>query len=414
MTAPRILAIAYVCMPDVGSEPGTGFAWARILGGIGETWILTRPWPARRADLDQAIAAAPEGRSIHLVYVEAPRWIASVDWDPFRRGHQRLEYLLWQLAAIRTARRIARQEEIDLVWHLTFANVWMGSIGGLVGRPFILGPVGGGVGPAWRLATGFGVRGLAYEVLRSAIRTTSRHLNPLARLAWSRASLILAQNDETVRWLPRSVRPRVEIFHHVALDEPPPHLARVRSPDSPPVAIFAGRLLAWKGAALGLKAIARLPGWRYIIAGDGPQVPRLKELAVTLGIADRIEFRGWVERDAVLRAMVEEADVLLFPSVHEEGGWVVGEALAAGLPVVCLDRGGPPLVGGRPVKVGTERDTVSRLARAAEEAVADPTPLPAPPWLAARRVALIELLRRRGLLTAPDDGPASAADRGSE
>ena len=269
--SPRILAIAYACMPGVGSEPGTGFAWARILAGVGETWILTRPWPARQAELEAAAAAAPEHAAIHLEYVELPRWLGTTDWDPFTRGHQRLEYILWQLVALRHARRLARRHHVDLVWHLTFANVWMGSIGALVGPRFILGPVGGGVGPPWRLLAGSGRRAILGEAIRSATRTAARYLNPLARVAWMRAALILAQNRETLAWLPASARPRTAIFHHVALEERPAARQPRPSDGAPPVAMFAGRLIPWKGVALALQAIAELPGWRFIVAGSGPQ-----------------------------------------------------------------------------------------------------------------------------------------------
>jgi glycosyltransferase involved in cell wall biosynthesis len=36
-----------------------------------------------------------------------------------------------------------------------------------------------------------------------------------------------------------------------------------------------------------------------------------------------------------------ECDVLAHPSLHDSGGWVCLEAMAAGRPVVCLDLGGP-------------------------------------------------------------------------
>ncbi len=62
--------------------------------------------------------------------------------------------------------------------------------------------------------------------------------------------------------------------------------------------------------------------------------------------------------------MAEEADVLLFPSLHDEGPMVVAEALSIGLPVICLDRGGARDFGGIAVRVGSVRRTVDRLARA--------------------------------------------------
>ena len=38
-----------------------------------------------------------------------------------------------------------------------------------------------------------------------------------------------------------------------------------------------------------------------------------------------------------------ECDVLVHPSLHDSGGWVCLEAMAAGRPVICLDLGGPGL-----------------------------------------------------------------------
>jgi len=49
---------------------------------------------------------------------------------------------------------------------------------------------------------------------------------------------------------------------------------------------------------------------------------------------------SWLPRTELLAAMAS-ADVFLFPSFRDGGGAVVVEAMAAGLPVVCLDSGGP-------------------------------------------------------------------------
>jgi glycosyltransferase involved in cell wall biosynthesis len=65
-----------------------------------------------------------------------------------------------------------------------------------------------------------------------------------------------------------------------------------------------------------------------------------------------------------------EADVLLFPCLHEEAGAVVVEARAAGLPVVCLDRGGPRLLIGpdgiRVSACGSVEAIARRLAEASK------------------------------------------------
>ena len=101
----------------------------------------------------------------------------------------------------------------------------------------------------------------------------------------------------------------------------------------PPTALFVGRLLPWKGVAIAVRAIADAPGWHLLIVGKGTDERRLRVVR-RLGVGDRVRFLGWLERDEVLSVMREQADVFLFPSLREEAGMVVVEALTSGLPVI--------------------------------------------------------------------------------
>ena len=91
--------------------------------------------------------------------------------------------------------------------------------------------------------------------------------------------------------------------------------------------------------------------------------------------------------------MREDADVFIFPSLHEEGGWAVGEAMAIGLPVVCLDRGGPPVIVGRGVPTSGETETVHRLAHEMDDALLRPRTMKPMPTIEHRREELIALLQ---------------------
>ncbi len=361
----KLLAFAYACEPAEGSEPGAGWMWARMLARFGDTWVLTRA--NNRDRIESAIGAMPERDSLHFVYVDLPPWARS--WKRGIRG-LRSYYLLWQIAALREAKRLHRSIGFDLVWHLTLANAWLGSLAPLVGPPFVFGPVGGGVGPPWRLVPSMGAGPTAYEVARGVGRTAGRYLNPLARLAWGRALLILVQNHETIDWLPRRHRHRARTFPHVVLSAVPD--VEGAAADRSRTALFAGRLLPWKGVDLAIEAVARLPDWRLLICGDGPDDARLRDVASRAGVQDRTVFNGWLRREDLLRMMREEAGVFLFPSLHDEAGWVVVEALAAELPIVCLAHGGPPLLaGGYGIGVpasGSRSAVTSRLAAELERA----------------------------------------------
>jgi glycosyltransferase involved in cell wall biosynthesis len=110
------------------------------------------------------------------------------------------------------------------------------------------------------------------------------------------------------------------------------------------------------------------PEWHLVVCGSGPDERRLRRLSARLGIQERVEWRGWLERDAVLKEM-RQASVFLFPSLHDEGGWVIVESLANGLPVICLDIGGPPVLGGTAVPIGGLEATVRRLVDALDHHV---------------------------------------------
>ena len=358
----RILVFAYACEPGAGSENGAGWIWSLMLGRIAETWVVTRE--NNQPAIDAALASVPDEQRPRFVYVDLPEW--SRFWKRGNRG-ARPYYVMWQAAAVRRARALDRQLEFDIVWHLTMSTVWLGSLGPLIGKDFAWGPVGGGVGTSWRLAPALGPRGCLFEATRQITQAAGRYANPLSRLAWRRARIILTQNPDTSRWFPTRHRFKTVVFPHIVLDEGAPESATTRASERGTenlMLLYAGRLIPWKGVALAIHLLVDHPGWRLLVCGTGPDENRLRGLGRRLGVSDRVQFRGWQDRANLMHLMREDADVFLFPSLHDEGGWVVVEALACGLPVVCLDRGGPPVLGGEPVHIGGMADTVARLGDA--------------------------------------------------
>ena len=103
-----------------------------------------------------------------------------------------------------------------------------------------------------------------------------------------------------------------------------------------------GRLLHWKGFHLGLRAFAQadLSEAEYWVCGDGAEWDRLHQLVKELKIESQVKFWGKLPRDQVLEKL-GQCHVLVHPSLHDSGGWVCLEAMAAGRPVICLDLGGP-------------------------------------------------------------------------
>jgi glycosyltransferase involved in cell wall biosynthesis len=101
------------------------------------------------------------------------------------------------------------------------------------------------------------------------------------------------------------------------------------------VIVAVGRLAPQKGYDTLLRAYASVAAvhasWHLVILGEGPLRGELTLLAESLGIADRVELRGWVpEPGEVLAA----ADVFVMASLYEGFPNALLEAMACGLPVI--------------------------------------------------------------------------------
>lgn len=103
--------------------------------------------------------------------------------------------------------------------------------------------------------------------------------------------------------------------------------------------VTPGALIARKGQALVLEAMAALPGTRLALAGAGEDEGKLRTRTRELGLADRVHMLGQVGHD-VLPTLMAAADVMVLPSASEGLANVWVEALACGTPIVVPDIGG--------------------------------------------------------------------------
>ena len=337
----RILLSAYACEPEQGSEPGVGWNWVDQLARFQEVWVITRA--NNRDSIEKSLAKKPLP-NVHWVYFDLPRWARF--WKKGERGLH-VYYYLWQLGAYFVVRKLHRRVGFSLVHHVTFVNYWIPSFLALLPIPFVWGPVGGGESVPRAFRRGFSPRGKMYELLRDLARSFGE-FDPFVRLAARRAALAFATTDQTAERLRGLGSPRVLICSNVGL--PGEEIRCLK--DSPPRrsnpfrVLSIGNLMHWKGFELGLRAFAKFhpgfPSSEYWIIGEGPERNRLERLARELNVANKVVFLGAIPRPEVLRKLAE-CDALVHPSLHESGGWVCAEAMAAGRPVICLDLGGPAL-----------------------------------------------------------------------
>ncbi len=339
MTRARVLMSAYACDPDRGSEPGIGWNTAQEMATRHDVWLMTSN--ENRARIEQEVTSRSD-MSLNVIFIDGPTWL---EWVKRTRIGWELHHYVWQLVVYFEARRLHQAIGFDLVHHVTLGRYWMPVFLSMLPVPFIWGPVGGGESMPPRFWRGLGLKGAFIELKRECARWIIER-DPFLWLTARRSALALATTEESRQHMATLGARSIEIVSQIGIsDSELDSLSTCHFPERGPVRFISiGRLVFWKGFHLGLRAFARLGkvDAEYWIVGGGPAHASLVALAEELGVSDRVRFYGEVSRHEAL-AQLTQAHVLVHPSLHEAGGMVCVEAMAAGKPVICLDLGGPAL-----------------------------------------------------------------------
>jgi glycosyltransferase involved in cell wall biosynthesis len=114
-------------------------------------------------------------------------------------------------------------------------------------------------------------------------------------------------------------------------------------PGSEPRLVCIGRLIPIKGHLVLLRALAQaraqVPALTLDVAGRGPLAPALKAYVRELGLEDAVRFRGFVSPVA---SAIEDAAIVVVPSLGEGFGMVALEAMERARPVIASAVGGLP------------------------------------------------------------------------
>ena len=378
----KILLSAYACDPDRGSEEGNGFNWLWETAALGhEVWCLTTP--RGQANLTRVLAeraANPAAGRIHLVFVTVPRWVDYLyRWQPGVYFH----YLVWQRCALAAARQLDQEVDFALVHHVSYKSIQMATALWRLGKPLLLGPMGGGmVAPKSlrRYLPGW----FKTETLRNAISWLLTTFDPNVRQSVRRAVLVLAANRDTAVMAKQLGASKVELA--IGAPQPlslyPPHY-----PARPALAgrelriLWLARLFPRKGLPLVLDALSqvdpRVP-FHLDIMGDGPVGPLVPGWIEAAGLTNRVTWHGRVPF-AATRAAYLDHDLFMLCSLRDTFAAQYVEAMALGLPLLTLDLHGAtdfvPDDAGLKVPVQSAAATAAALARAVEHLYDNPAEL---------------------------------------
>lgn len=344
---PAVLIVAENASMRMGGEASLPLHYFRHLferGGAPHLIIHERA----AAELDELLT--PEERSrVHLVEdtgVHRALWRVGgvlphrVDYFTFglvlrlfTQGRQR-----------KVAREVIAAHPIDLIHQPTPVSPREPS--GVFGldRPVVIGPMNGGLvyPPGFRRAVGLIRAGRRVGALVADL--TNRAI-PGKR----QAAVLVVANERTAEALPRSAVRTVEtlVENGVDLDiwRAPDDAAP--DPDGPIRLVWIGRMMDWKALDIAFEALTRLEAGveaRLDVIGQGPEQESLEAAASALGLTGgddpTVRFLGWKDQPACAEVL-HRSHLLVLPSLYESGGAVILEAMAAGVPSIATDWGGP-------------------------------------------------------------------------
>jgi len=204
-------------------------------------------------------------------------------------------------------------------------------------------------------------------------RLGRRLVRPLVAACLSRAAGICVSSQSLVKQSPVLLTHAGKVAVLPFGIAPQPWLDVQPTGDGP--FLFVGRLVPYKGVAVLLEALQRVPAASLVIVGEGPEKESLAAQASRLAIRQRVRFVGTLDERGIAGHLAR-ARALVLPSVDasEAFGLVQLEAMGSAVPVVATD-----LPTGVP-EVGVPEETgllvapgdVAGLAGAMERLLADP------------------------------------------
>ena len=209
--------------------------------------------------------------------------------------------------------------------------------------PFVWGPIGGmGLFP-WRFLPKVGAYGaLYYFGYNVANLLQMRYLRRPRLAALAAGSGLITATPDNRAGVKKYWGVASALLSEVGLPDTRAQHPLKRQLDEEFRVAWIGSHTPGKALNLGLEALAQVVDgvdWQLHIFGKGSRTSVWQSMAGRLGVPERCHFHGMVPRDQVLKAM-ETSHLLLITSLKDLTSTVTIEALAHGLPIVCLDHCG--------------------------------------------------------------------------
>lgn len=335
----RILVSAYACEPLKGSEQGVGWNWVLQMAKTNYLHVITR-------------SNNEEPIEIHLPSdVKENITFHYYDTSPLIKGLKNkakglyLYYFFWQLGIIPLVKKIIVKHDINYTMHLTMGSIWMPTFLPFFKVPFIWGPVGGGEGIPKSFLSSLPIKQRIVQNLRYSLKYLN-YLNPFFLYTSFKAYSIITRTNNTLEFIPLFFRYKSKVFLETSMEDEIFRIQKNAHSSNEMRLVTTGRLVAFKNVITIIRALQFIPETHKIkltIIGSGVEKGRISNEIIKAKVSNSINFIEETTREDVL-SILSESDIYLFPSLREGGSWALMEAMAIGLPVICLKWSGMEII----------------------------------------------------------------------
>lgn len=336
----KILVSCYACSPLRGSEPGMGWRFVKEISKHHEVHVITEKekW---ENDIKQHLAEHPDLTTnlyFHFIAKKRNRKLRKI-WPPSYYWF----YKQWQKKAFQLAKKLNSEENFDLIHQLNMVGFREPGYLWKIDKPFVWGPIGGMQNTPWSLFSIFNLHGKLFYGGRNIFNSLQLQFLKRPKLAATRGnnSLIAATPDIKDTIL-KVWNKEAEIITEVGVEQNISNKINIIKENSKLNIVWSGQHTSGKALNILLKSLSKLPknmNWSLHILGSGKETQRWKKLAKTLHINTNCKWYGWVPKLEAENVM-KEGHLLCITSLKDLTSTVTLEAIALGLPVVCLNHCG--------------------------------------------------------------------------
>jgi len=327
-----VLLSAYSCGPNHGSEPEIGWQNVVQLSKYCNIKVLTTN--TFKKSIEKEINAL-NIKNIQFIYFDLPYFLNFLAKN--QPWGMMIHYYIWQYYIYKIIKKYSSHKKIDIIHHITFNSFIFPGFWYKLKTPYILGPLGGTVTVAKKFYSLLSPSEKFQENLRKILKNYFKKNYILLNYFKNANKLIFANKSIACEFkkIPSAILLDVGVSSSLIK-------RKKYQPEKDKLdIIWAGLLNYRKGLVLLLQAMKKLreKNISLEVYGSGKKIQEYKKYITKFNLASKVKLKGNIPHKELLKKY-SEYDLFIFTSLRDTSGSVVLEAMAAGLPIICLNHQG--------------------------------------------------------------------------